>query len=80
MQWPGAVVPHPDSDSGIVEDLADIMGVNPVDDECDRARTVLSIGRSDDTDPGTLRETAEQVGANTTALELARHDRQAGPR
>src|SRR5680860_925039 len=73
MQWPGAVVTDPNSDSGIVEDLADIMRVDAVDDEGDRARTVLAVGRSDHTDPGTLRETGEQ-GLGEGVL-MGRHPR-----
>lgn len=54
------MVSDPNGDPGIVEDLADIMAVDTVDHEGDRARTVLAVGRSDDTDPGTFRETGEQ--------------------
>src|SRR4051794_12704190 len=33
MQWPRAVVTHPHGNAFVVEDLADVVGVNAVDDE-----------------------------------------------
>ena len=52
----GAVVPDPDGDTGGVEDLADVVRVDAVDDDADRADPVLRGRRAEDADAGDLRE------------------------
>ncbi len=53
-------MPDPHGDTGVVEDLPDVVGVHSVDDEGDRSPTLDHVGRADDPGPGALGETGEQ--------------------
>src|SRR5262245_52764035 len=57
VQRPRAVMPDPDRDALVVEDLPEVVGVDAVDDERHCATAVLGGGRSDDPDS---RDTPEQ--------------------
>src|SRR6266576_6564811 len=48
VQWPGAVMPGPDGDAMLVEDLADVVWVHAVDLEGDRGPPVGRRRRSED--------------------------------
>src|ERR687889_787111 len=45
---PGAVVPHPDGDAQVVEDLTDVVRVDAVDGERDRSPAGHGVRRADD--------------------------------
>src|SRR4029453_8804470 len=47
---PRAVVPHADGDAAVVEDLADVVGVDAVDGEGDRSPARDGVRRPDDGD------------------------------
>src|SRR6476661_7235399 len=53
---PGAMVPHPDGDAAVVEHLADVVRVDVLDGERDRSPARDGVGRTDDGDPGDLRQ------------------------
>src|SRR3712207_6714434 len=49
---PGAVVAHPDLDTEVVEHLTDVVRVDALDGEGDRAATGDGVGRADHRDAG----------------------------
>src|SRR4051812_15738404 len=51
---PRAVVPDPDGDAEVVQHLADVVRVDAVDGEGDRAATGHGVGRADHGDAGDL--------------------------
>ena len=78
MQRPRAVVADPDGDALVVEHLADVVGVHPLDVEGDRADPVGGVGRADDPHPRPLRQAGEQplgegvlVGRDAVHAQLA---------
>ena len=78
VQRPGAVVPDPHGDAGVVEDLPDVVGVDALDDERDGAATVMGVGRADDADPRALRQALEQrLGQRVLVRRDARHPQRA---
>src|SRR5690242_9718444 len=57
----GAVVPDPDGDALLVEDLAHVVRVDVAQRERDRGAAVLGRGGADDPEVGDLREPLHRV-------------------
>src|SRR6266536_4502077 len=62
VQRPGAVMPRPHRDAKLVEHLPDIVRMNAIHGERDRAATIVGVGGAEDPHTGDIAEGRQRMG------------------